>query len=154
MNQAFDIDKTAEKMHNLFKTKEEHEIQRIHNMLGFFESESCISIKLAEYFGEHLEKGQCGHCSFCKRGKVILQNTTDLNPLSSFDFEEITTDFMRAVGEHLSVSNLTKFLCGVYTPVFSKLKIKRIPYFGIFESYPFRDVENWVKGFKKQSDLK
>ena len=69
LTQAFDIEVMAEKMYALFKKKEELEIQRIHNMVSFFESNACISKQLAEYFGEHLEKERCGHCSFCKSGE-------------------------------------------------------------------------------------
>jgi ATP-dependent DNA helicase RecQ len=145
LTQAFNIDDMAEKMHVLFKKKEDLEIQRIHNMVGFFESDACISKQLAGYFGEHLAKERCGHCSFCKSGKVVLQTTTELKPLAQMDFRTITAEFTQAVGEQFSEVNLTKFLCGIYTPVFSKLKIKKLPHFGILESYPFLEVKNWVK---------
>ena len=113
-------------------------------MVGFFESDACISKQLAAYFGEHLEKEHCGHCSFCKSGKAILQTMTELKPLSQLEFKTITAEFTQAVGEQLSVVYLTKFLCGIYTPVFTKLKIKRLPYFGILESYPFLELKNWI----------
>ncbi len=135
----------ADKMHALFKKKEKLEIQRIHNMVGFFESDSCISKRLAEYFGEHLEKERCGHCSFCKSGKKVLQQTTERKPLSHFEFETITGELIQAIGEQFTEANLTKFLCGIYTPVFSKYKIKKLPHFGIFENYPFLEVRNWIK---------
>ncbi len=146
--QAFNLDTIAEKMYNLFKSKEDHEIERIHDMIRFFENDSCLSKELAKYFGENLEKEHCGHCSFCRSGKVLIQNSTELKPLSSFDFEEVANEFIGAVGEHFSILNLTKFLCGVYTPVFSKLKIKSLPYFSTFERYPFGDVKNWITEYK------
>ncbi len=144
LTQAFNIDDMAEKMYALFKKKESLEIQRIRNMVGFFESDTCISKQLAGYFGEHLTKEGCGHCSFCKSGKAVLRTTTELKPLSQFEFKTITAEFTQAVGEQFSEVNLTKFLCGIYTPVFSKLKIKKLPYFGILESYPFLEVKNWI----------
>jgi ATP-dependent DNA helicase RecQ len=144
LTQAFNIDVMAEKMYALFKKKEDLEIQRIHNMVSFFESDTCISKQLAGYFGEYLEKECCGHCSFCKSGKADLQTTTELKPLSQFEFKTITAEFTQAVGEQFSKVNLTKFLCGIYTPVFSKLRIKKLPYFGILESYPFLEVKNWI----------
>jgi len=149
LTQAFDIDAMAEKMSALFKKKEGLEIQRIHNMVGSFESDLCISKRLAGYFGEHFEKERCGHCSFCKTGKVVLQNTTDLKPFSHFEFKTITGEFMQAVGEQFTEMNLTKFLCGIYTPVFSKNKIKRLPHFGFLENYPFLEVRNWIKAAVK-----
>jgi ATP-dependent DNA helicase RecQ len=153
-NQAFNIDRVTEKINKLFKNKEEHDIQRIHNMISFFESDACISKKLAEYFQENLAKEYCGHCSYCKSGKEKIQHSTDLKPLSDFNFEEITKEFIGAVGEHLSILNLTKFLCGVYTPVFSKLRLKKLPYFGIFERYPFLDVKNWINEFKNNLSVR
>jgi ATP-dependent DNA helicase RecQ len=144
LTQAFNIEDVAEKMNALFKEKESLEIQRIRNMVDFFESDACLSKQLAGYFGEHLEKERCGHCSFCKSGKAVLQNTTELKPLSQFEYTKITTEFIQAAGEQFSEVNLTKFLCGIYTPVFSKLKLKKLPYFGILESYPFLDVKNWI----------
>ena len=134
----------AEKMYKLFRSREDHGIRRIHEMIGFFESDSCISIKLAEYFGENLEKENCGHCSFCKSGKVTMEKSTELKSLSNFDFREIADDFIRAMGEHFSPLNMTKFLCGINTPVFGKLRIKKLPSFGLFEKYPFADVKNWI----------
>jgi len=149
LTQAFNIDDMAEKMYALFIQKERLEIQRIHNMVSFFESDACISNQLAGYFGEHLEKERCGHCSFCKSGKAVLQNTAELKSLSNFEFGKITEEFIQAVGEQFSEVNLTKFLCGIYTPVFSKLKIKKLPYFSVLGSYPFLEVKNWIGNNKK-----
>ncbi|MBW2239254.1 MAG: RecQ family ATP-dependent DNA helicase [Deltaproteobacteria bacterium] len=145
LTQAFDIEVMAEKMYALFKKKEGLEIQRIHNMVSFFESDTCISKHLAVYFGEHLEKERCGHCSFCKSGKAVLQHTTEQKPLTNFDFKTITNEFMQAVGEQFTEVNLTKFLCGIYAPIFSKLKIKKLPHFGILENHPFLEIRTWIK---------
>jgi ATP-dependent DNA helicase RecQ len=144
MTQAFDIDEVTEKMHMLFVQKETHGIERIHQMVAFFESRSCISRQLAGYFGETLQNEHCGHCSFCKNEHTKLQSTCSLKPLSDLGFEKLTNEFIQAVGEHADTANLTKFLCGIYTPVFSKLKIKALPNFGALEQYPFPDVKKWV----------
>jgi len=141
----FDLEGIVEKIYNLFKSKEEHGIQRIDHMIRFFESDSCLSKGLAEYFGENIKKEHCGHCSYCKEGKVTIRKTTELSPFCDFDFKKITNEFIGAVGEYFSILNLTKFFCGIYTPVFSKPKIRKLPYFGIFERYPFSDVKNWIE---------
>ncbi|MEA3222656.1 MAG: RecQ family ATP-dependent DNA helicase [Thermodesulfobacteriota bacterium] len=144
MTQDFNIGELTERMYRLFKTKELHEIQRIHNMVNFFESNSCLSKRLAEYFGEHLEKDHCGHCSFCKSGLVALQHTTELQPFSNFDFENLSTEFINTMSEHFSTANLAKFLCGISSPIFMKLKIKKLPHFGMLERYPFLAVKKWI----------
>ncbi len=142
--QSFDMESLTEKMYNLFKLREEQGIKKIHEMIAFFESDSCISVKLAEYFGENLSKDNCGHCSYCKTGKAVMVKSTELISLSNFNFREITGEVIGKMGDRFSLLNLTKFLCGINTPVFGKLRIKRLSSFGIFERYSFLDVKNWI----------
>jgi ATP-dependent DNA helicase RecQ len=59
LTRAFDLDSMVGKINSLFNRKEEQEIKRIHQMVSVFESESCISRQLADYFGEHIEKESC-----------------------------------------------------------------------------------------------
>ncbi len=141
----FNVDCLADKMYDLFAKKETNEIQRIYNMLAFFESDSCISKGLAEYFGEHIEAELCGHCSYCKDGKAVLAESPKLRPLEVFDFEEVAGEFINVIGEKFSEGNLTKFLCGIFTPCFYRLGIKQLEFFGKFENYPFGEVKKWVK---------
>ena len=145
MTKAFDIQQISEKMFRLFEDKERHEIKRIHEMLAFFESEDCLSRRLAAYFGEHLGEENCGHCSVCKQGKVTIEHTSELSPLADADFEKLTRDFRTAIAEQWSISKVTKFLCGIYTPAFSRIKVKSIPHFGSLERYPFQDVMHWAQ---------
>jgi len=144
LTQAFDLDELTTRMHVLFNKKENLEIQRIHAMLNFFESDSCLSRQLAGYFGEILEIENCGHCSFCKSGQAVLEHTTTLKSLTDYDCVGVSGAFTQAIGDSFSVLSLTKFLCGIYTPAFSKLKIKSLPNFGILERYPFLEVKQWV----------
>ncbi len=148
MTQAFELDSVTGKMDSLFIRKEKQEIQRIHQMVKFFESESCISRQLAGYFGEHIEKEFCGHCSYCKSGKAVIESAAGLKKLSNFNYDGLTREFIRTVGDQLTETTLTKFLCGIYTPAFSKLKIKTLPHFGELERYPFMEVKNWIEGIK------
>lgn len=136
LTQAFDADAMAEKIFTLFHTKETHEIQRIHRMVQFFESDTCLSRRLAAYFGEHLTQEKCGHCSVCQQGKAALQRTIALRPLATMNFADFTREFMKTAGKHATPLNLTKF----QTPVFTRLKIRNLPYFGDFERYPFAEV--------------
>jgi RecQ family ATP-dependent DNA helicase len=116
----------------------------IQAMLGFLESDGCLSRELAGYFGEKLDIRTCGHCSHCTSGQAILEHTTTLEPLAAYDYTAISKAFSHAIGDSFSALNVTNFLCGIYTPAFSKMKIKRLPHFGILESYPFLEVRQWV----------
>lgn len=141
----FDIDAVGDKVYALFKNKETHEIERIHSLVTFFESKACLSKNLAGYFGETIEKTACGHCSFCKTGQTLIQQTNQLPPLDSFNLSELTDDFIPVIGEHYSPSNVTKFLCGISSPMLIRHKVKGLAHFGILENYPFIEVMNWVK---------
>jgi ATP-dependent DNA helicase RecQ len=101
-------------------------------MVGFFESDSCLSRQLAGYFGEKLGAENCGHCSFCTSGRAVLKHTTELKPLAEYNYVKVSDAFVRAIGDAFSVASLTKFLCGIYTPAFSKLKIKSLSLFWHF----------------------
>lgn len=147
----FIIDEVCKIICDLFENKEHDEIRRIYNMVELFESSSCISKKLALYFGENIDNDQCGHCSFCKNGKAIIQYTTQLQPLCTFNFSELTEDFNELMGEHYSGLIVTKFLCGISSPIFAKLKIRNLSHFAIFEKYPFMDVKKWVEEFVKDN---
>lgn len=140
----FDIDVVGTKICGLFNARENHEIQRIDKLVDLLESDFCISKNLAQYFSEDIEKERCGHCSFCEAGKAVIQHTIELRPLSTFNFNELTEEFIKVVGTHSSVINITKFLCGISSPIFLKLNVKKLTHFGIFERYPFLDVKRWV----------
>ncbi len=144
LNNGFDLDSVAEKIHDLFTHKETREIERIHNMISFFETESCISRRLAIYFGETIEKEKCGHCSYCITGKAALCTKAELSPLSNHDTSEIVNTIIEKTGGTLSKRNVAKLLCGIQTPAFSRLKVKTMKEFGLFEKYPFNEVNSWV----------
>lgn len=144
-NKEFEIEPIANKISLLFQNKEKAEILRIHNMISFFESNSCLSQNLAQYFGDFSVKENCNHCSFCLNGKTNIPNSITLKPLNSFNFKEISSEFTNVIDKDFTILNLTKFLCGITIPLFTKLKIKKLQNFGLFEKYPFRDIKIWIE---------
>lgn len=144
-NRNFDAQAMTDKMHDLFTHKEKVEIQRIHNMLAFFAADSCLSKQLAQYFGEELSFEKCGHCSHCQSGPAQFESINRLPDITELDFEELSRDFIEAIGDKYSTINHTKYLCGIVTPIFRKYKIRQLPYFAKLEHYPFADVKNWIK---------
>jgi len=145
LTQDFDADELADRMYTLFKKKERLEIQRIHTMVRFFESPTCLSKRLAAYFGEHLEKERCGHCSVCTRGPATIETTASLPPLNQFDPAVFSTEFKKIAGAKAGHLNLVKFLCGISTPAFSRLKLRQQPNFGRLAHYPFKEVAAWIR---------
>ncbi len=144
LTRDFDIEALSGKMCGLFTARESQEIQRIHAMVDFFESDSCLSRRLARYFGDDIAQDRCGHCSFCRTGRAVLAQTVKRQPLSTFHFHEVTNEFVRIAGNHCSVLNATKFLCGIPSPALAKLNVKKLPHCGVLERYPFLEVRRWV----------
>ena len=141
----FHADQLTENVYKLFKAKERKEIERIHDMIHFFERDSCISKNLAKYFGDDIHKTHCGHCSYCQSGPVKLQNSLKLKLLSEYPVDAITKPFIEVMGRDFTINRLTKFLCGISTPIFRKVKANKLPQFGQFEKYPFMEVKKWIQ---------
>lgn len=143
--QDFDVFALSDKLYNLFKAKERHEIARIHHMIRFFESDSCISKNLAAYFGDRIETNRCGHCYFCTDGPKTIPHGAEQQPLSTLDFTEVTAGIIATAGNGLSITDLAKFLCGISSPKLVRLKSKKHPQFGVLQKHAFPDVKAWVK---------
>lgn len=144
-NPDFDIDEVAQELYDSFKKKEGVEVNRIRKMLSLFESETCISKNLANYFGEHPEWEKCGHCSVCNSGAVKIAKSHELKNLHEYNYIEACQSAITKFGDHLTDELLTKFLCGINTPIFTRLKLKNDKHFSSLENYRFGDVLEWVK---------
>ena len=140
----FDTGALSLKMHQLFLNKEQTEIKRIHQMIALFESDQCISKQMAIYFGDNNAPDKCGHCSVCLKGAANFQSNQQLPELTTFNCDEILRAFKDKMADNMSVHNATKFLCGIHTPIFTRLKIRSLPQFGLLEQHPFQAVKTWL----------
>jgi len=138
------IDKLNHDLWQLFSDKETSDIARIHNLLSFFESSQCLSYELAHYFGDHQAPKQCGHCSVC-REQVATLPRGDVTPLSDYPLENWLNELSDKAGHQLSVALQAKFLCGITTPKFTKLKARSLSGFGKLEATPFAQVRQWIE---------
>jgi ATP-dependent DNA helicase RecQ len=146
----FDPQLLSEELHAYFVHHETTEVARIHAMLDLFASKQCLSHRLAHYFGDERAPEHCGHCSVCAGRVAELPGPPVLAPLDQQDLGDLCSEF---VGKHLqtlghdpSVECLTRFLCGISVPVFTKLKARSIPGFAVLEDYPYADVRTWTQG--------
>lgn len=144
LTQSFEIDQMTDKIFKMFSDKEASEIRRIQDMIAFFETPTCLNKKLASYFGEKLNFPACGHCSVCRQGESRLFRTVELPEFAGMDFDNLSRDFLSTAEQDASDVNLTKFLCGIQTPFFRKLKVHKLSHFGTLHRYPFQDVKKWV----------
>ncbi|MDE1198060.1 MAG: RecQ family ATP-dependent DNA helicase [Pseudomonas sp.] len=144
----FDSDALSEELHDYFVHHETTEVARIHAMLDLFASDQCLAHRLSQYFGDEQAPQHCGHCSVCAGKVAHLPEPAELTPLEQQDFDglcgEFITRHMDARGHDPSVECLTRFLCGISVPLFTRLKARNTPGFAVLEDYPYARVRDWL----------
>ncbi|MGC8098446.1 RecQ family ATP-dependent DNA helicase [Metapseudomonas otitidis] len=140
----FDAEALADELHRYFRQQEDSEIARIQAMLALFASDTCLSARLARYFGDQAAPAACGHCSVCAGRVAVLPPPAPLAPLAGQDLEGRCQAFIERYREAKdrapSIDCLTRLLCGIATPVFTRLKARSLPAFGALEAYPYAEV--------------
>ncbi|GIU48035.1 ATP-dependent DNA helicase RecQ [Shewanella sairae] len=151
LTQVFDVyganinDTLATRLFERFSLKEASEIERINQLVDFFDSESCLSLQLAQYFAGERLTTPCGHCSVCLGNISHLPAALPLTPLAEFDFHSLCHEAVTKLATKASAVLISRFLCGLTTPIFTKLKMRQLAGFSKFEQYRFTDVLAWVQ---------
>ena len=143
----FDQDSLAASLFDRFSAKEQSEIDRIHRLIAFFTSEECLSRQLAEYFADHRLQTDCGHCSVCAGRPARISAVPALRPLEQYDYPQLTQGIRDKLGDEATSVLISRFLCGLTTPIFTRLKARSLTGFSILEQYRFSDVKAWVESF-------
>ncbi|MDO9619744.1 MAG: RecQ family ATP-dependent DNA helicase [Pseudomonas sp.] len=150
LDPGFDPVALSGELHGYFSQQEASEIRRIHAMLALFASEQCLSQRLAAYFGDANAPQQCGHCSVCRGQVAQLPAPPALPPLRQQDVHSLCDGFVRKhqelKGSAPSAECLTRFLCGISVPLFTKLKARQLGGFAALEDYPYAEVRSWLAG--------
>ena len=148
LDSNFDIEALSTELHAYFKQHETSEIARIGNMLALFESPECLSQRLAAYFGDSQAPQRCGHCSVCRGLVAQLPEPPVLPPLEAIEVVARCADFSQRYRQlknrAASTECLTRFLCGISAPVFTKLKARGIPGFASLDAYPYAEVREYL----------
>jgi ATP-dependent DNA helicase RecQ len=150
LDTRFDAEALSAELHAYFKQHEASEITRIDNMLALFESRECLSQRLAAYFGDRQAPQRCGHCSVCNGQVAKLPEPPTLAPLEQINLAarcaEFSQRYTQLKGGAPSAECLTRFLCGISVPVFTKLKARQLPGFASLEAYPYAEVRARLAG--------
>lgn len=128
----------------LFQSKEQKDIERIHTMLDLFQSSDCLSHQLAYYFADHDAPTQCGHCSVC-RGQIASfpqpqQEQPELTHLSAW-----VDEFVQLSPTAISNAAVARFLCGISTPIIAQLKASKLRGYGSMANVSFEQVLKQVE---------
>ena len=146
---VFDLEALTAELHAHFVAHEASEITRIQAMLGLFESRECLSRRLALYFGDEQAPERCGHCSVCLGRVAVLPAPPELPSLQGRDAQALCAAFVEKHVQHAgqvpSRECLTRFLCGISTPLFTRLKARQLAGFAALEDYPYAQVRDWLQ---------
>ncbi|GLH17359.1 ATP-dependent DNA helicase RecQ [Pseudomonas atacamensis] len=148
LHSDFASDALSAELHEYFTRHERTEVARIHAMLEVFATERCLGYRLAEYFGDHNAPEHCGHCSVCHGRVARLPEPPALPPLVDKNFAQLCGELIHRHEQHAGMlptaERLTRFLCGISVPLFTKLKARSIPGFAALEEYPYAEVREWA----------
>ncbi|KFN18782.1 RecQ family ATP-dependent DNA helicase [Aeromonas bestiarum] len=139
LRQGVDIDVLADELYALFEKKELSELARLQALLAFFTSTRCLSHELARYFADEQAPSQCGHCSVC-RGEVAILPPLPTLTLPNENGLRAWCDPLIALCHTSHPRILTRFLCGIATPLTTRVKAKSLAGFGQLAMHPFADV--------------
>lgn len=143
--EALQLPGLAENLYQQFSTKEKSEIERINFLVAFFGSDQCLSLQLAQYFSDPNAINVCGRCSVCLGHVACLPEPNGLKDLNTFDYDATCTEAIEKLKSNYSSVLLSRFLCGLTTPLFTKLKMRQTYGFAKFEHYRFKDILHWVE---------
>lgn len=128
-----------------FIDKEVSEVARINQLVALFTSTECLSRQLAHYFADEQMTQDCGVCSPCRGEPAVFPQDLYLKPLDEYDVNQVCSDAITKLGTACTPVLLARFLCGLTTPIFTKLKMRACSGFAQFEKYRFADVKLWAK---------
>jgi len=143
-----DVVKLSDKLSQKFNDKEQSEIARIKHLLDFFASPQCLSQSLSRYFSDHSLTQGCGHCSVCQGQVAVMPPVPPLKTVDQQRIAGLSGAFCQLVvdktAKPASAILLARFLCGLHTPLFTRLKARSVGGFAALEHYPFATVKQWA----------
>lgn len=152
---GFSIETLANQLFDDCLKRERAEIERLQAMLALFESDTCLTRRLAEHFGDttfdappETDQGRCGHCSVCYGNPVRLPDAPPVAALSESDFQRYATPLierhLQQFGQPPNAQRLAHFLCGLTMPVFTPLKARSLNGYAVLEQRSYPEVKAWV----------
>ena len=124
-----------ERIARLFAEREARDIDRLHDICDWAETEGCLQHPLMAYFGETLDR-PCGQCSGCQGHTAALPARKQTAPEATI-VQAIVAEAHEALG---TPRTLARFLCGINSPKASRARLGRHRYFGALAEAPFAEV--------------
>ena len=131
-----------------FQHREQSDLKRIQLVRELLTHDGCRVNHLLAYFGESRDSA-CGHCDHCLGVMVQMTIPEGVQELNSEQLRLIHSLGSSANYEKLATArSLTRFLCGIRSPVISKQRLSSHKTFGSLGDLPFETVFQAVKDAK------
>ncbi|QDU95568.1 RecQ family ATP-dependent DNA helicase [Lignipirellula cremea] len=133
-----------EDLHHRMTDFEDREIERLQQVVEFIEAEDCRTNRLCEHFGEERREG-CGHCSVCLDQAPVRLPDRDAGSIPESlagRLGALPPDSKRILKEPVTLS---RFLCGVTSPAFTKAKLSSNELFGVLSSTPYPRIREFAE---------
>lgn len=140
LDARFNKQQLAAELFQQFNQKQQSEINRIHAVGQFIQSPTCLSKQMSHYFDDANAPAQCGNCSVCQGRIAQLPQPVIPAPLSKETVIQLSQAFVEAYGKQPSATLMTRFLCGITSPLFTKMKARKISNFGALQDHPYQAV--------------
>lgn len=156
--EVYSVNATALNNHHLvtklvhyFQEKEQAEIARIAKLVEFFQSDSCLTKQLSDYFDDQNAPKNCGHCSVCRNQVASLSYSTEPHVVS---LDKISTAIkqleqhlltvrpdVHQKGGSLSIETICRFLSGMTAPLFTRAKVRQLSFFGVCQHMRYGEIK-------------
>jgi ATP-dependent DNA helicase RecQ len=139
LQQDVNIPEVCQQLGETFLQHEAMEIARIESMLAYAQSESCLTGKLLNYFGEPIEP--CGHCGICLGDTAAKLPARQHASIESYDLSSFTAVVEKNVKALARPRQQARFLCGLNSPAVSATRgLRGNSLFGSCAEVAFADV--------------
>ncbi|GAW13817.1 hypothetical protein ANO14919_032070 [Xylariales sp. No.14919] len=128
----------TDKLHAEMEDRETDAMKRFQTVCDLLTDSQCFARALTRYFGMELPNGkpQCGHCTYCLRGKPVVLPP---KPKPSVDMTGIR-DILAACDVRDDPRFLARIAFGIKSPRVAALKLDRTGVFGSMQGHEFESL--------------
>ena len=141
-----DRNSLKEKLVSRFRQREKNDLQRLQLVVDLVNHKDCKTRLLLNYFGEETD-ADCDHCQFCLHGeneaiKREINTPPELDKKVMGQIKELRVEYPEALG---STRQMSRFLCGLPSPMLSREKLTKHGLFGWAASFSFTCIMGLVE---------
>ncbi len=133
-----DVEALTDDLYERVLAREQAELGRLAAVIDLAASNNCQVQALSRHFSDPTPADPCGHCEHCLTGPIALERTAEIE-IDAPNWELA----MRLKAEQSALDDpriLARFLCGVRSPLLTRLKLTKHALFGCCEAVPFGKV--------------